>query len=72
MKHEVRFNAQQQQNETSPQSQEAASAEFPSVEEMLRFDAAQTAVPPGVEEKLRRSAADVPSPRPWWRRLLGG
>jgi anaerobic selenocysteine-containing dehydrogenase len=42
-------------------------------EEMLRYDAAQTAVPPEIARRLQKSVGDLPAPKPgWWKRLLGG
>jgi hypothetical protein len=46
-----------------------AAREFATPEEMLRYDAAQTAVPPQVLERLRDSLARESQPkRPWWKR----
>jgi len=62
---------EQQENAELTQSQRAA-IEFASVEEMLRFDASQAAVPTAIAERLHASIALEPPPRPaWWRRLQG-
>jgi hypothetical protein len=65
--------SQQQQHAEAQQTQPQAGQEFASAEELLRFDAAQTAVPPEIGEKLKRSAASIPPTprRPWWKNLLG-
>lgn len=48
--------------------------EFSSVEEMLRFDAAQTQVPPSVEMRLADSVqkhlGTPTKARPWWKKLF--
>jgi hypothetical protein len=51
-------------------TQQAAGKEFSSVEEMLRFDAAQTQVPPQVGLRLQAALEQEELPRPWWRRWL--
>lgn len=53
--------------------QQAVARGFASVEEMLRFDAAQTEVPPRVKTRLAESVRKEPraaKPRAGWRRLL--
>ena len=46
--------------------------EFQSAEELLRHDAAQTAVPPEIARRLSQSIAQsAPPRRPWWRKLIG-
>ena len=73
MKHEKKFIPQEQQQQVSEtQSRQTAGREFSSVEELLRFDAAQTAVPPEIARRLQKSAANMPPPaRPWWKNLFG-
>lgn len=45
--------------------------EFASAEEMLRADAAHTAVPDAVAERLRESINQEPRPaRRWWQRMF--
>ncbi len=62
----------QQQAAQQQVAQSQPGQEFATVEEMLRFDAAQTPVPPEVEERLRKSVEAEPRPAgPWWRRWLG-
>jgi hypothetical protein len=69
MKHESKHRPQEQLAET--ESQQTSAREFTSVEEVLRHDAGQTAVPPGIAERLARSVQNVPSPeRSWWQRWL--
>ena len=73
MKHEKKFIPQEQQQVSETQSRQTAGREFSSVEELLRFDAAQTAVPPEIAQRLQKSAANVPPPaRSWWKHLFGG
>jgi hypothetical protein len=45
--------------------------QFNSVEELIRFDTAQTVPPETVAARLKESIAREPAPRPWWRRLFG-
>ncbi|MDA1275880.1 MAG: hypothetical protein O2960_17835 [Verrucomicrobia bacterium] len=46
--------------------------EFTTVEEMIRFDAAQTEVPVEIAERLSASIQTEPKPpRTWWRRFFG-
>ncbi len=66
----------QQQAQTDAQqqtSQQQAGKEFGSVEEMLRFDAAQNPVPEKVAERLQESVAQEPTPplQSWWKRWFG-
>jgi hypothetical protein len=66
---------QQNKFSTGRQQEQAASSvplEFQSAEELLRHDAAQTAVPPEIARRLSQSIARSPAPRrPWWRRWIG-
>jgi len=72
MKHEKKFREQEQQQVSETQARQAGAKEFGSVEELLRYDASQTAVPPDVTHRLDRSLQKEPCrPRPWWRRILG-
>jgi hypothetical protein len=74
MKHQKKFESQEQQQASETQSQQKTSArEFASVEELLRYDAKQTTVPPDIAQRLGRSLEKQPRPaRSWWRRWLGG
>ena len=76
MKHQSKFSAepqQQSQQAAEQQTQQTASGEFASAEEVLRYDAAQTSVPPEIAERLKKTAADLPAPkRSWWKRWFGG
>lgn len=46
--------------------------EFGSVEELIRFDAAQTPAPGSIADRLRESISAEPRPKAsWWRRFLG-
>ena len=70
MKQQSKLSQEQQQTETQ-QTQQPAGREFASPEEMLRFDASQTAVPPDIAQRLKKSTGDLPPPRPnWFKRLL--
>lgn len=70
MKHEKKFRQEEQVSETQSQSQTSRTArEFATPEEMLRYDAKQTAVPPRVAERLSQSLQNEPNTlRPWWKR----
>ena len=73
MKEQNKFSTGRHQ-EQAAESQAANSAplEFQSAEELLRHDAAQTAVPPEIARRLSQSIAQSAAPRrPWWRKLLG-
>ena len=49
-----------------------AGTAFESVDELLRHDAAQTALPPQLETRLAQSIENTPPPaRSWWQRWLG-
>ena len=50
------------------QNQKSAT-EFSSVEDLLRYDAAQTPLPSGIAQKLGKSVQGLPLPtRSWWQR----
>ena len=76
MKEQNKFSTGRHQ-EQAAESQAAHSAgggamEFQTAEELLRHDAAQTAVPPEIALRLSQSISQSPAPRrPWWRKLLG-
>lgn len=63
---------QEQEHVTEQQTQAHAAREFSNADELLRFDAAQTAVPPEIAQRLQKSAADIPPARKWWKNLFGG
>jgi hypothetical protein len=77
MKEQNKFStARHQEQEQAAESQAAANntgpLEFQNAEDLLRHDAAQTAVPPEIARRLSQSIAQAkPAPRPWWRKLLG-
>jgi transposase len=59
------------QSQASQQHQQQA-REFESVEELLRYDAAQTEPPPTLESRVADSVAREPAQsRSWWKRLFG-
>jgi len=71
MKHESKLTSQEQAQLAEVKSQQTSVREFASVEEVLRHDAGQTAVPPAIAERLARSAQNVPPPeRSWWQRVF--
>jgi len=73
MKHENKFSTGHH-HEQAAESRAAHSSplEFQTAEELLRHDAAHTAVPPNIARRLSESIAQSPPPRrPWWRRWLG-
>ena len=78
MKEQNKFSTGRHQ-EQAAESQAAANSanagggmEFQSAEELLRHDAAQTAVPPEIARRLSQSIAQSSTPRrPWWRRWIG-
>jgi len=71
MKHESKLTAQEQAQLAEVKSQQTSTREFASLEEVLRYDAGQTAVPPGIAERLAQSVQNVPPPeRSWWRRVF--
>jgi hypothetical protein len=72
MKQETKL-SQKQEPLAETQTQAQTAREFASSDELLRADAAQTAVPPEIEERLKKSAAQIqpPEARSWWKTLLG-
>lgn len=73
MKHQNEFESREEQQASEVQSRQTPAREFASVEELLRCDAKQTAVPPAIAQRLARSLQNQPRrPRSWWRRWLGG
>lgn len=73
MKQQTKFNTEQPQHAVEQQAAQNRGREFTTVEEMLRFDAAQTPPPPGIAQRLQKSAAGLPSPKAaWWKRFFGG
>jgi hypothetical protein len=73
MKQQNKFDSQQEQELSAQhQSTQNTGQEFSTVEELLRHDAAQTAVPAGLADRLQKSSAEFPRPnRSWWKKLLG-
>ena len=76
MKHQEKFNSEQQQSQqvgTGQQTQQQAVHIFASAEELLRYDAAHTPVPPVIAQRLQKSTSELPQPKlAWWKRWLGG
>lgn len=62
----------EQAGEFKVQEKSQGPHEFPSVEEMIRFDAAQHSTPESVEERLKESVSREPPAKSWWQRLFGG
>ena len=73
MKQQNKFSTGRHQEQSAEsQASNSASLEFQGAEDLLRHDAAQTAVPPEIARRLSQSIAQSSTPRrPWWRRLLG-
>ena len=70
MKQQSKLSQEQQSAETQ-QTRQPAGREFASVDEMIRFDAAQTAVPTDIAQRLKKSTdAEPVSDRTWWRRFF--
>jgi type II secretory pathway pseudopilin PulG len=64
---------QQQQHAAELQTQKQSAREFANAEEMLRYDAAHTAVPPDIARRLQKSTGGPTEPKTsWWKRLFGG
>ena len=69
MKHEKKFESQEQQQTSEAQSRQTTIHEFTSVEELLRFDAKRADVPPEIAQRLSRTLQNEPRPaRSWWQR----
>ena len=65
---EAKEHAEVQAEQTAQQRSEPG-RQFASAEELLRFDAAQTAVPPQLRERvLRQVEAEKSTRQPWWKR----
>jgi len=61
-----------QEQAAESQAAHTRELEFQTVEDLLRHDAAQTAVPPEIALRLSQSIAQPASPRrSWWRKLIG-
>jgi len=76
MKQRSKLSQQQTQNvehDARQETRQQSGQEFATADELLRFDAAQTAVPPHLAERLKESIANAGPPprRSWWHRLLG-
>ncbi len=67
----TRQNTEDQQVQNTQEEVREKALEFNTPEELLRYDAAQTAVPRRVAERLQESVGKAPDPKPWWRRILG-
>lgn len=72
MKHKFTHKQEQEQQAVHQQAASHATArEFASSDELLRFDAAHTAVPPEIAARLRKMSAHLAPPaRPWWKAWL--
>jgi hypothetical protein len=73
MKQQNEFDSEHEQEHAAKQeTTQNTVREFSTAEDLLRFDAAQTAVPAAIAQRLQKSSADFPKPsRSWWQRLLG-
>jgi hypothetical protein len=72
MKQKHKLTPQEQQQVSETQTQQTATREFATPEELLRHDAAQTKVPATVAKRLGDSLLRETKPaRSLWRRFLG-
>jgi hypothetical protein len=73
MKQETKLSTGQQQDHSAEtQTAKTTAQQFENVEQLLRYDAAQTPVPPEIARRLNQSVTESPPPRrPWWRRIFG-
>jgi hypothetical protein len=73
MKQHSKLSSEQQQQHAAEQHAQPAGQEFASADELLRHDAAHTAVPAAIAERLQKSTVVLPRPKAvWWKRLFGG
>ena len=73
MSSEHRLQREEETVHAQIQGGQARGTEFSSVEELLRFDAAQNPPPPAIGERLNESVAAEPQrPQSWLKRLFGG
>jgi hypothetical protein len=72
MKHQTKL-SQKTDHVAEQQVQSNLAKEFASSDELLRFDAAQTAVPPEIARRLQKSAAEIrpPASCSWWKNVFG-
>jgi hypothetical protein len=63
--HDHQAAAQQQQTASE------GSQEFGNADDVLRYDASQTAVPPDIARRLQISLGTAPSKVSWWKKLFG-
>ena len=72
MKHQTKL-SQKTEHVAEQQTQSNTDKAFASSDELLRFDAAQTAVPPEIARRLQKSAAEIspPASRSWWKNVFG-
>jgi hypothetical protein len=73
MKHQTKL-SQKPEHVAEQRTQSNTDKAFASSDELLRFDAAQTAVPPEIARRLQKSAAEIrpPASRSWWKNVFGG
>jgi hypothetical protein len=68
LRHQTDEELAQEQQMASSRQQRAR--EFGSVEEMLRHDAEQVAVPPHLAVRVKESVGQESQPKNWWGRLF--
>jgi hypothetical protein len=71
LQHRQEQETEQQTQHSQHSRQEQAGQKFETVEELLRHDAQQVAVPPTLTKRLQESIAKEPNHRSWWQRLFG-
>lgn len=73
MKYEKKFRQEEQQEHVSEAQLESQQTihQFATPEDVLRFDAKQTAAPDAIAQRLSDSVKNMPGlSRPWWKRLF--
>jgi hypothetical protein len=65
--------SQQHEHQTAAQQQTASEGtrEFENADDVLRYDASQTAVPSDIARRLQISLGTAPAKVSWWRKLFG-
>lgn len=69
MKQKSQFRQQEQQESQVHGETQQKGQEFASVDELIRFDAAQNPPPEGLAERVKRSTEQEPK-ESWFRRLM--
>jgi len=71
MKQESKQQSKEREELVAKSTQENATREFATTDDLFRHDAAQTQVPPVIAERLSKSIENLPRPsRSWWQRIF--